>query len=221
MRILKVFGLTIAYFLLFEVLHLMIFVPYWLEYYEDNAIRVASVTSALLTLLIIYFFVRPSKTSESRLFEGTKSWWYYTAALSGVAFVFLQTPINWVYNFVAESEFNITYDFTGLDSVRWNHIVRSVIVVPVFEELFFRRYVQHQLHEKYRPLLAIGVASILFALIHLPYGELYYEDAVFSPHQAVMALFGGIISGTMYWKSGSVGPSVVFHMMWNLAAHLT
>jgi len=56
---------------------------------------------------------------------------------------------------------------------------------------------------------------LLFSMIHIPIFAFFIEFVDFSMYQAFFALFGGIISGILYYKSKSLIPSILFHMIWN------
>jgi membrane protease YdiL (CAAX protease family) len=64
------------------------------------------------------------------------------------------------------------------------------------------------------------MASILFASIHSPYMNLILESSKQDWHLFYLTMFGGIISGILYFKSKSIGPSIVFHMFWNIMVYI-
>jgi uncharacterized protein len=82
--------------------------------------------------------------------------------------------------------------------------VLFIAVVPgIVEELLFRGYVQRRLLERWRPAVAIGITSVLFALVHV------------MPHSIVAVLPLGIWFGVVAWKSGSVYPGMLCHAFVN------
>ena len=82
--------------------------------------------------------------------------------------------------------------------------VLFIAVVPgIVEELLFRGYIQRRLLERWRPAVAIGVSSVLFALVHV------------MPHTIVAVLPLGIWLGVVAWKSGSVYPGMLCHAFVN------
>ncbi|MFD2564778.1 CPBP family intramembrane glutamic endopeptidase [Aquimarina rubra] len=99
-------------------------------------------------------------------------------------------------------------------------VIASILVVPVTEELFFRKYIQDGLTINYKPYQAIIFTSILFAFIHIPFISLFYDFMDFSFHRSYITLFGGIISGTLFYKSKSIIPSIMFHLFWNLTSYI-
>ena len=100
------------------------------------------------------------------------------------------------------------------------NVIAFIMIVPFTEELFFRNYLLSALLKNYKPLVSIIITSLLFAFIHIPFGSLFFEFLEFSIHQAYIAIFGGLISGILFYKSKSVTPSIVFHVIWNLVSHV-
>ncbi len=81
------------------------------------------------------------------------------------------------------------------------------IVPAVVEELFFRGYMQRRLLQRWSPQVAIGVTSVLFALVHMD-----------SLHHMIAVLPLGILLGIVAYRTRSVWPSVLLHMLHNAAA---
>ena len=73
------------------------------------------------------------------------------------------------------------------------------LVPGVVEELFFRGFIQRRLLRRWPPALAIGVTSVLFALVHL------------DPTCVVFALPLGVWLGVIAWRTGSIWPAVACH----------
>lgn len=78
-----------------------------------------------------------------------------------------------------------------------------VIVAPLSEELLFRGIILRGLLSRYRPMSAILLSSMLFALMHL------------NPWQTISAFTLGLIYGWFYLRTGSVWPGVVGHAINN------
>lgn len=88
-----------------------------------------------------------------------------------------------------------------------NTVVFQAVGVALPEEVFFRGFMQEQMGNTPRSLV---VASILFAVIHLPrfvvYGDIF----------ALMTFFPSLIMGFLYLMTSNVLPSAVFHFIANL-----
>jgi len=77
-------------------------------------------------------------------------------------------------------------------------------VLPGFgEELFFRGYMQRRLLQRWNPVLAIGVTSIIFGLFHV------------TPHGIALATIIGVWLGIIAWRTDSIWPTVCCHAFIN------
>ena len=85
----------------------------------------------------------------------------------------------------------------------------AIAIAPgIVEELFFRGYVQRRLLRRLRPLSAILLSSVLFAIAHL------------DPTHVIFAFPIGLWLGFIAWRTGSIWPGAVCHALlnglWNL-----
>lgn len=175
-------------------------------------------TLQLIGVLIFIYFIK--KRTFKNLIKKTYRKWYLFAFILGISFVFMQTPLKWIYNFLFGTEYNIAYRFDGLPKFKNINIISVILTIPIGEELFFREYVQNNLQKKTNTIIAILLASLLFASIHSPYMNLILESSKQDWHLFYLTIFGGIISGILYFKSKSIGPSIVFHMFWNIMVYI-
>ena len=175
-------------------------------------------TLQLIGVLIFIFFLR--KRTFKNLIIKTHRKWHLVALVLGISFVFIQTPLKWIYNFLFGTEYNIAYRFDGLTKFKNINMISAVLMIPIGEELFFREYIQNNLQKKTSAVVAILMASLLFASIHSPYINLILESSKQDWHLFYLTIFGGIISGILYLKSKSIGPSIIFHMFWNIMVYI-
>jgi membrane protease YdiL (CAAX protease family) len=82
-------------------------------------------------------------------------------------------------------------------------VVLTVVGAPVVEELFFRGLLLRSLERRLRPVLAVLVASLVFALVH------------FQLLQFVALVIFGAIAGTLAHRSGRLGPAIWAHVAFN------
>ena len=146
--------------------------------------------------------------------------YYLCAFLLGLSFVFVQTPLNLIYNEITGTAYNIHYAFSPIDILKYGSSYATILIAPVCEEFFFRKFIQGNLQKSYHPVIAILFASILFAIIHVPFYELFFDVNLFSFHHAYITLFGGMISGVLFYKSKSIGPAIIMHLFWNLGVYI-
>lgn len=178
------------------------------------------VINGIFSIISVFIFVRLMKTSETKLPQETQLKWYLFAFIIGGIYFFIQIPLNVIYYFIAGSEYNVSIIFDGFTNFNNANVIAIILLIPIVEELFFREFLQQNLQKKFKPIIAILIASFFFASIHLPYEALILTEINLSPHRAYIALFGGLISGILYYKSKSIGPSIVMHVMWNLVVTL-
>ena len=83
-------------------------------------------------------------------------------------------------------------------------IVSVTLIAPVVEELVFRGAIQNALLRQWRfPKAAIGVAALLFGLVHG------------NPAQIPFAFLTGLVLGWVYFRTGSLLPCILMHLLNN------
>jgi len=92
---------------------------------------------------------------------------------------------------------NISLIYTGIS---------ALIVAPIFEELFFRKYMFKELLKKYSLNLSIIISSICFSLIHLP-----------SYRNLIPTFIFGIICCFIYKKTKNIYYTIILHFFANLS----
>lgn len=165
-----------------------------------------------LFVMVIFFII--IKRKDVLQFKATAPKFYVLAMLLGIGFVFFQALLNILYHLEIDPEF-YTYEFT-LKRLKLMFGLSIIIIAPITEELFFRGYLQRELTKKYKPYLAIFLASLLFAFIHLQIQSSIFNSSYIDWHHAYIAFFGGFISGVLFYKSKSITPSILYHIFWNL-----
>ena len=145
--------------------------------------------------------------------------YYWIAAFLGLLFVFIQTPLNLLYNLLFSTEYHISYEF-DVNNVISTRALSTILLIPISEELFFRNYIQAGLKEKMDDISAAFLSALLFSTIHFIFIAIYYPGFSFNSHQVYIAFFGGLISAILFVKARKSGPSIVFHICWNLMSVL-
>jgi membrane protease YdiL (CAAX protease family) len=87
---------------------------------------------------------------------------------------------------------------------RWQVLLVVGVLPAVCEELAFRGFILSGLRRRFRPWTAILLSSFLFAL---------YQMNVF---QFVPHFVFGVVLALLVQRTGSVGPAVLFQLVWNL-----
>lgn len=85
-------------------------------------------------------------------------------------------------------------------------ILSIVLLAPILEELLFRGAIQGGLSHQMKPWVAITVSSLFFGLIHM------------NPAQIPFAFLLGMLFGWLYYRTGSLLPGIVGHVLNNSVA---
>lgn len=87
--------------------------------------------------------------------------------------------------------------------------ISIAVLAPILEEVLFRGAIQGYLMRKYNPTVGIVVASLIFGLIHM------------NPIQVFYAFFLGLIFGWIYYRTRSLMPVVIGHVLNNSLAAIS
>ncbi len=97
--------------------------------------------------------------------------------------------------------------------------VSVILFSPMAEELLFRRVAYGYLATRCRPLVALAVRSLLFALIHLPWWLLSGEFGANALLGGLATMFGaGVVFALLYRWTGSLWSCVILHCANNFLA---
>lgn len=167
--------------------------------------------NSVLLLLVYFWFYRrfPQERKEIK--------WLNTNVWSVIKYVLLLFSSYFVFVLV----FNLIKNFFGIDVIpgmgeQFSLIallgtgtgviigfLAAVIIAPIVEEYVFRGWGMVCLPLANRPMLAIGVNGLLFALFH-------FEFSVLLP----LVFLGCMLAWTRY-KSQSILPGIIFHLINN------
>ncbi|NJW54056.1 CPBP family intramembrane glutamic endopeptidase [Salinimicrobium oceani] len=82
--------------------------------------------------------------------------------------------------------------------------VFAMILAPVFEELYFRKFLFSKLLERYSATTSISVSSLCFALFHLPSFRNLLPTFIF-----------GVVACLLYKKTGNILYTIFLHVLVN------
>ncbi|MDL2265813.1 CPBP family intramembrane metalloprotease [Parabacteroides sp. OttesenSCG-928-G21] len=86
---------------------------------------------------------------------------------------------------------------------QWIGILSIAIVGPIAEEFLFRGAIMRALMKQFSPTKAIVISALIFGIIHL------------NPAQVLFAFLLGLIFGWIYYKTGSLIPVILMHIVNN------
>ena len=89
-----------------------------------------------------------------------------------------------------------------MDTNVWINVLCTVLIGPAVEEIFYRKLVMDRLLG-FGQLPAILLSAAMFALAHGNFSQFFYAFAL------------GILWGYVYAKTGRIGYTIAFHMIFN------
>lgn len=87
--------------------------------------------------------------------------------------------------------------------------ISIAVLAPILEEVLFRGAIQGYLMRKYNPVVGIALASIIFGLIHMNPIQIFYATCL------------GLVFGWIYYRTRSLMPVVIGHVLNNSLAAIT
>ena len=158
-----------------------------------------------LLISIVYFGKHYVDLSFGRI-ERRMVWpavgMYVLVAVANLFVSFFVVSMLDIYLFMEESESLNKSDpnlFLGIAG-----ILHSCIIIPIVEEIGFRGiFLAGLLKSRCRPWLAILITAIVFALFHMSFVKI------------ISTLGFGIIIGWLYWRTGSIIPGIIIHIVNN------
>ncbi|WP_366878516.1 CPBP family intramembrane glutamic endopeptidase [uncultured Christiangramia sp.] len=79
-----------------------------------------------------------------------------------------------------------------------------LIVSPILEELFFRKFLLSKLLNKHNISISVLISSLCFSIIHIE-----------TPYNLIPSLIFGILSSMIFVRTGKIIYSIVFHALRN------
>lgn len=126
----------------------------------------------------------------------------------GVSVVFVFAAMYVLNLFIEQAGIPNTMEETFIAMSRNPFGVLSIaLLAPILEELLFRGAIQGRLQARWdNPWIGITVASLIFGVIHM------------NPAQIPFAFLLGMLFGWLYYRTGSLLPGIVGHVLNNSVA---
>lgn len=84
------------------------------------------------------------------------------------------------------------------------YVIRTLLLMPILEEILYRGIIQNKLSEKFSAAWAIVISSLLFAVGHLAF------------EQSITVFFTSLLMGYIYYKSKNLTTAVLIHSSVNV-----
>ncbi len=174
----------------------------------------SSVLSAFAAKLIfsfpfLYVIFRKSKISfinEKTVNEKTCPWWVLLGL--GLAIALMARIYYHLFSPYSAGSENITYH--GLEGICM--FMSNVLMYPIIEELFFRKWMVTYLERKdIKPIYILLITSVLFFIVHTNTQYMYFRFDT---------LLSGAILYYIYTRYRNIKYCISLHMIWNLVVNL-
>lgn len=97
-----------------------------------------------------------------------------------------------------------SHNFKGFNRTMIYQVIGVIIIAPIFEELFFRKYLISRLLKENSKVVTLIISSICFSLIHFE-----------TPNNLFPAFVFGLASGLIFIKTNKIGYSILLHLICN------
>ena len=138
-------------------------------------------------------------TGDKRLYSPVSVSYLSWSAMMGISMIylidFLMSHLTFLPDWLSD-----TFD---LLQSGWLGIICVAILGPILEELLFRGAITKVLLKKYNPVVAILISGLIFGIFHM------------NPAQVVGATLIGFILAWIYYKTHSLIPCILIHIMNN------
>jgi membrane protease YdiL (CAAX protease family) len=214
MSIIKAFLYTILAFVFWTTIQLAILLPikYLIGEPDDfthifGITKIVSVVGAFL--LIYFFFWKPNFDFKKALtVPNYNPRIYLYLPLIGIGLLLINKPF-WDFNKIMEYYQGISTNDNFVSSnnniALIYNLISTLLIAPIVEELFYRKFLLDKLLEKNKPVLAIIISSICFSIMHLE-----------TPNNLIPTFISGIILGIIYLKTKKIGYCIMLHFIVNL-----
>ena len=209
--------ITVSYFVLSQVLSLSILLAELIHLENPILYRWCINLIPLFSTLILFFIViLHFKNTKFHVIETRLSLslpLLIVSILCGVFIVYIQTPLNYLYQYLPGVNHFDGFNKEVLDFKIYflPKFISSIILIPIIEEFIFRKLIFGNLILSNNILISIIYSSLLFASIHLPDVSQFYTT-----------ILGGSIAAILFYKSSNqIIYPIVFHVTWNLIVYLS
>lgn len=174
-------------------------------YIEYGSVERAGELAAAPTLLAgiilmsIYLWKQGYLTNDKRLYSFVSASYLFWSAIMGISMIYLVDYLMSHLSFLPDWYKN-TFDILQSG---WLGIACVAILGPILEELLFRGAITKVLLKKYNPVTAILVSGLIFGIFHV------------NPAQVVGAILIGFVLAWIYYRTRSLIPCILIHIMNN------
>ena len=138
--------------------------------------------------------------------------WFYALIAALLIVLIEQSGLVVTFRLIEFPADRFTSEYSFLESVplwaAWLVIVMISAVAGICEEIGFRGYMQKPLENRFGPLVAIGIVSLMFVVVHL--------HQAWSGPLLIHIFFISVLFGTLAYASGSLIPGIIAHFIMDI-----
>ncbi len=214
MSIIKAFLYTILVFAFWTIIQLAILLP--IKYFigePDGFTHVFGITKIVSIfgafLLIYLFFWKPNfDLKKAFKIQNYNPRIYLYLPLIGIGLLLINKPF-WDFTTILKYYQGISANNNPVTSnnniALIYNVISTLLVAPIIEELFYRKFLLGKLSKNNKPIIAIVVSSICFSIMHIE-----------TPNNLIPTFISGIILGIIYLKTKKIGYCIMLHFIVNL-----
>jgi len=164
----------------------------------------------LILALVAARFSRTPLKERLGLVRGTLPLWQYPIIMLGT--IGACALAGWLFlAHISPGKDDMTLALAFTQTTGWNGAIIALYAATVAsftEELLIRGFILRGLLRRWHPIIAIGLASVLFSLTHS------------SPFFMAAAFLPGVWWGIIMWRTNSIWPAIACHAFGNIALAL-
>ncbi|WP_055435537.1 CPBP family intramembrane glutamic endopeptidase [Lacinutrix algicola] len=212
MNIIKAFFYTVLIFVFWVAIQLIILLPfkgffYKIEY-NSTAFGIIDITSKVGAFLLIYvFFWKPNfDFKKTQILKNYNPNIYLYILLIVLGLNLALRPF-WNFELIISDYFQNAVFRGNSKTINLSifNIISLIIIAPIIEELFYRKFLLEKLAQKNGKLVSLLISSLCFSIIHIE-----------TPNNLIPSFIVGMILGLIYLKTQKIGYSIVLHFIFNL-----
>lgn len=172
---------------------------------NDHAFGITIIIGKIIAYgSVLFFFSRKSNFALERASLALEPKVLFLLLLLSIGFRMIGEPF-WDFDQIFGSAEATSYSIKHFPPIFFYQTFVTLLIAPVLEELFFRKFLITELLKKHKKVTALVVSAVLSATLH-------WE----SLSNLIPAFIFGIITGLIFIKTRRVMYTIILHFLFNL-----
>ncbi len=207
---------TVLLVVFWIIIQLILIYPLtFLDQLQDYSIRffgIIRIVSVLGSFVLFYFFFwNPKPVFNFSSFLKRKNYsttTFFLLPVVAIGLFFTSRPL-WDFKLILDFHNDISLAERPIlmidQEAMFFEIISVLLVAPIVEELFYRKFLLEKLAENYSIIISLIVSSFCFSIIHIE-----------TPNNLFPAFISGIVLGIIFLKTRKIAYSITLHFLFNL-----